>query len=568
MKTMGLKRSLAAIATGAGLALAAAPVAAQTEKPQYGGKLEIGTVYVTLSALSWDMADWNWKQNHDMGQMYETLFAADLSKSKRLGGKHPFIADAWLPTDAIRGELAERWSWKENPLRLEVHLRKGVMFPAKPGVMAARELTAEDVVFSFNRLEKSPKKIPNYFDHVTKVEALDKHTVQFTFKDFFSEWDYRFGWGYYSGIMPKEVADAGAGNWKNVNGTGPFMLTNVVQGNSLTFSKNPVYWDKDVIGGKEYKLPFVDRVVHRVIKDETTQHAALRTGKLDILSSISAEAARELKKSSPDLKWNRWLATTANRVALRVDTKPFTDVRVRRALNMAVNKQEIIDKYYGGEAEMFTFPMHPEYVGYHQPLKEQPASVQELFKYDPAKAKKLLAEAGYANGFSFKMQVCTCHPDQMELMPLVAAFLEGVGVKMEIVPMEYGAHLSAMTSHTNAAGYLTWVPDGNPTTSLRINFGKGQVYNAPMMDDAKFDARVAEANGERDEKKRQQILRELTTYVLDQAPAIWMPAPYRYTAWWPWVKNYGGEMFVGGGRFAPIHARIWIDQDLKKKMGY
>ena len=64
---MGLKRSLLAIAAGAGIALAAVPVAAQTEKPQYGGKLEVGTVYVTLSALSWDMADWNWKQNHDMG---------------------------------------------------------------------------------------------------------------------------------------------------------------------------------------------------------------------------------------------------------------------------------------------------------------------------------------------------------------------------------------------------------------------------------------------------------------------------------------------------------------------
>ncbi len=109
------------------------------------------------------MADWNWKQNHDMGQFYETLFAADLSKAKRLGGKHPFIADAWLPTDAIRGELAESWSWKENPLRLEVKLRKGVMFPAKPGVMVARELVADDVVFSFNRLEKSPKKIEFVF---------------------------------------------------------------------------------------------------------------------------------------------------------------------------------------------------------------------------------------------------------------------------------------------------------------------------------------------------------------------------------------------------------------------
>ena len=78
---------------------------------------------------------------------------------KRNGGKHPFYADAWLPSDAIRGELAESWEWKDNPLRVEIKLRKGVMFPEKPGVMAARELTADDVVFSFNRLDKSPKKI-------------------------------------------------------------------------------------------------------------------------------------------------------------------------------------------------------------------------------------------------------------------------------------------------------------------------------------------------------------------------------------------------------------------------
>lgn len=553
-----------------GLTLGAVAAAgwAQAQAPKHGGTLDVATASTAVTTLSWDLADWQATlQTRDTGQFYEQLFSVDLTKAKSRGGMYAFTISGWQPTDAIRGELAETWTWT-TPLTLEIKLRKGVKFPAKQGVMAERELVADDVVYSFNRMNTSAKRTQGYYDHVDKVEVKDKHTVVFTFNKFIADWDYRFGNGFFSGIMPKEVADAGAGNWKNVNGTGPFMLTNVAQGNSLTFTKNPVYWDKDVVGGKEYKLPFVDRVVHRVIKDETTQHAALRTGKLDILSSISAEAARELKKSTPDLKWNRWLTTTANRVALRVDTKPFNDVRVRRALNMAVNKQEIIDKYYGGEAEMFTFPMHPEYVGYHQPLKEQPASVQELFKYDPAKAKKLLAEAGYANGFSFKMQVCTCNPDQMELMPLVAAYLEGVGVKMEIVPMEYGAHLSAMTSRTNAAGYLTGIPDVNPTTSLRINFGKGQVYNAPNMDDPKLDARVAEANAERDEKKRQQMLREMTTYVLDQAPAIWMPAPYRYTAWWPWVKNYGGEMFVGAGRFAPIHARIWIDQDLKKKMGY
>ncbi|MGB3067813.1 MAG: ABC transporter substrate-binding protein [Ottowia sp.] len=554
---------------GALLSGASAGVLAQVETPKPGGTLEIATPSTAVTTLSWDLADWQATlQTRDTGQFYEQLFSVDLGKAKSRGGAYPFTISGWQPTDARQGELAESMSWT-TPLTLEIKLRKGIKFPAKKGVMDEREFVASDVVYHFNRLNTSPKRTQGYYDHVDKVEAgADNYTVIFTFNKFIADWDYRFGNGWFSGIQPKEVVDAGAGNWKNANGTGPFMLTNVVMGNALTFTKNPIYWGKEVIDGKEQKLPYLDRLIHRVLKDESTQKAALRTGKIDILSSMSWESAKELKKTTPQLKWNRFLTSAAYRIALRVDTKPFTDVRVRRALNMAVNKQEIIDQFYGGEAEMFTFPMHPEYVGYHQPLKEQPASVQELFKFDPAKARKLLTEAGYPNGFSFKMQVCACDPVRMELMPLIASYLEAVGVKMEIVPMEYGAHLSAMTSHTNAAGYLTNVGDINPTTSLRINFGKGQVYNAPMMNDPKLDARVAEANGERDEKKRQQILRELSTYVLDQAPAIWLPSPYVHTAWWPWVKNYGGELYAGAGRAAPIHARIWIDQDLKKKMGF
>src|ERR1043165_6951533 len=145
---------------------AGAAAAAEKEAPKYGGSLEVGTVYVTLTALSWDAQDFNWKHNHDTGQFYEQLFAADLTKSVKNGGPHPFYADAWLPSDAIRGELAESWEWKENPLRVEIKLRTGVMFPEKPGVMASRELTAEDVVFSYTRLSTSPKKIATYFDHV------------------------------------------------------------------------------------------------------------------------------------------------------------------------------------------------------------------------------------------------------------------------------------------------------------------------------------------------------------------------------------------------------------------
>ena len=540
---------------------------AQAGKPQYGGKLEIGSIYTGIAALSWDTADWNWKQNHDMGGMYEQLFAGDLSKAIRNGGKYSFYPDAFLPADAMRGELAESWRWT-TPLRMEVKLRKGIMFPEKAGVMKAREFTADDVVYSYNRLAASPKKIGGFFDHIDKVEATDKNTVVFNFKIFNAEWDYRFGWGYYSGIVPKEVVDAGAANWKNSNGTGPFFLTDVLQGNSQTYSKNPGYWDKEKIAGQDYKIPFVDQVSYRIIKDEAAQLTALRTGKLDILEAIRWSNVDELKKSAPQLQWAKALANSGTFIALRVDTKPMDDIRVRRAINMAVNKQEIISGFYGGNAEMMAYPQHPEFGPHYENMAAMPASVKELFTYDPDKAKKLLAEAGYANGFTLKVQVSAVTPDHMELLPLIASYLERVGVKVEIQPMEYPAFLSAMTTKKNAVGYMMDNGHTNPTASLRKNFATGQTWNAAQWADPKFDAKVADMYAERDETKRQQMVREMTREILDKAPYLWLPTPYVYRAWWPWVKNYAGEVRSGAVRPWPIYARIWVDQTQKKSLGF
>ena len=111
--------------------------------------------------------------------------------------------------------------------------------------------------------------------------------------------------------MPKEVADAGASDWKNANGTGPFTLTDYVPGNSHTYSKRPDYWDKEKIGEAEFKLPFVDKVVYRIIKDEPTRITAFRTGKLDILEYVALGKHGELKKSEPAIKWKQWPASTA-----------------------------------------------------------------------------------------------------------------------------------------------------------------------------------------------------------------------------------------------------------------
>jgi len=506
-----------------GVAAAQAPA-----KPQYGGTLEVGTVYVTLSALSWDPQDWNWKLNHDTGMFYEQLFAADLDKSVRKGGKHKFYADAWLPSDAIRGELAERWEWKENPLSVVVHLRKGVMFPEKSGVMKARELTAEDVVFSYDRLDKSPKKIPTYFDHIAKVEARDKYTVVFTFKEYNAEWDYRFGWGYYSAIVPKEMAAVDAKNWKNAVGTGPFQLADFVQANSQTYVKNPGYWDTEKLGGTAYKIPFVDKLVYRTIKDEATQHSALRTGKLDILEAIRWTAVDNLKKSAPQLKWSKWLSMSGTFLAMRVDQKPFGDIRVRRALNMAVNKQEIVSAYYGGNAELFAYPMHPDYLGYYEPLEKMPASVKELFTYDPAKAKKLLAEAGYPGGVGFpSVTLVSAGYDYDEAVVAELRDVLGIDVRAERMPADQ--YFDRLAADPPAFWSLSWVADyPSPNDFLGVLLGSGQSSNYARWSSAEFDAAIGDALAAPDAASARDAYTRAERVVQREVPVI--PASYG-TGW-------------------------------------
>ena len=101
------------------------------------------------------------------------------------------------------------------------------------------------------------------------------------------------------------------------------------------------------------------------------------------MESVRWSAVDELKKSAPKLQWNRYLSNNGSYITLRVDQKPFDDVRVRRALNMAVNKAEIVKTYYGGNAEMLNFPMHVDYIGYYEPLADMPESVRGAVRLQP-----------------------------------------------------------------------------------------------------------------------------------------------------------------------------------------
>jgi len=569
------KSFLLQITAATALAVSALTTQAQTpvapQAPQYGGSLTVSPYQFGLSALSWDPADWNWKVNVDAGPYMEQLMVGDLSKGIRGGGTYRFSSEAYVPPSVLRGELIESWKLNEKPLSIEMKLRQGVMWQAREGVMAEREFIAEDVVYAFNRQIKSPKAVKDHFEFIDRVETKDKHTVIFYLNKYNAEWEVRLGYGFYFALMPKEVAEApngGGTNWRNASGTGPFKITDFVQGSHGTYTKNQGYWDSERIAGKSYKLPFVNTLTIRTIRDQQTRMAAFRTGKIDVLLNASWKDVEQIKSIMPNLKFRENPHFGGTALALRTDMKPFDDIRVRRAMNMAVDKQAILKSFYGGAAALVHMPMSSGWTDYYTPVDKMPPAVRELYEFNPAKAKELLAQAGHPNGFEFKMQIATNVPESVEVAQLVAAYLARIGVKMTIETLEYGAYMSIMTTSKHGPGYWHQVGLSNPTMSLDKLFSSDSAWNTPRLKDPKIDQALEQIMAERDEAKRIPLVKALNQYAMEQAPFIFLPVPNSFVVWWPWVKNYEGEQAVGAQRNAPIWARVWIDEALKKQMGF
>jgi peptide/nickel transport system substrate-binding protein len=125
-----------------------------------------------------------------------------------------------------------------------------------------------------------------------------------------------------------------------------------------------------------------------------------------------------------------------------------------------------------------------------------------------------------------------------------------------------------MTTRNHSAGYLMASGHTNPTTALRKNFLTDQLWNPAQFSDPEIDRRLERMLSARDEAERIRIARAISRDVLDRAPYLWLPTGYGYTAWWPWVKNYDGETRAGAVRPGPIYARLWIDQELKRSLGF
>ncbi len=479
--------------------------------------------------------------------------------------------------DLMKGAVAESWELPDNSTIL-VHLRKGVHFGLDPDSEASRlvngrEFTADDAVWSLARCYALPTTVFSMSYAVgqrpSSYTALDKYTVEIKTPP-----DYQGHNLYqtlaYSWLLPREVADKYGSfkDWHNLVGPGAFFLKDYVSNSSLVYERNPNYYEFDPTH-PENRLPYVDRLKCLIINDTSTQLAAFRTGKVDVLTNVAWEDALSITKQNDNVNSRKTIVAPAIPWG-RIDKQdlPFKDIRVRRALNMAVDKQEMIDDYYQGNAVMLGIPWPPSstYSVIYTPLDQQPPEVQELFKYDPEKAKRLLAEGGYPNGF--KAQIL-CDANDADYVSMISRYFSKINVDLDIKPLESGVYQSICRSRNYSEMILKAPVDYmNPMNLDMINplrMDNTSYFTADWVQ-GYFD-RLAPLYA-KGGPELYSVLKESGPKQLAAAVGTYLPAPYKYAVWWSWLPNYHGELCVGYGGHNFMYRYLWVDSELKKSMGY
>ena len=529
---------------GAALAGASlAPSIAGAQTPKRGG---------TLAIRTWDPPHFDPFQTIS----YKTHIALSFTHSRLLKHKAgPSVVPGTFP---IEGDLAESWT-QVNETTYVFKLRKGVKWHNKPPVNG-REVTADDVVFSVNHFLTVKGNANAYMlKAVDKVEAPDKYTVKFTLKEPFVWFLDMLSNPHAVAIVAKEVLDK-HGDFKKsetVIGTGPWMLDSYRPNVGLTYVRNPAYF----MAG----LPYIDRIEATVDEDNASRMAAFLSGKYDLGWEFPGTVARvdwvqikgTLAQRRPNLKTAEFPSPVMNHISMRTDQKPFSDVRVRRAMSLAIDRKGIIDSAYEG-------------VGVTNPpvaaaLKEWSIPFDKLgegakyYKYDPAEAKRLLAAAGYPNGFPGTMCFTTYGtPVLVDIMQMVQKDLKAVGIDVKIDQKEYGAYIA-----TCFYGKFDSMTFGPQTGFLEPdNFLFGQYYpeelkNQSHINDPVVADMLVRQRRTLDPIKRREVIYDIQRHLALQQYYVQMPSAVYVAVWEGALKNYGPNMgYDYGGRLQAA----WLDR--------
>jgi peptide/nickel transport system substrate-binding protein len=402
----------------------------------------------------------------------------------------------------------------------------------------------------------------SFYVFMQSVTATDKYTVVFKAKT--PTLDLLFGltddMSAAVSVFPREVVETySSSDKRSAIGTGPFMLEDYVASSSLTVERNPDYWGFDD-RYPENKLPYFDKVKWLVIPDNATALAALRSGKIDLIENITWDQAVNLAKSNPELRQVS-VPTFALSLSERVDIKPYNDIRVRKALQMAIDLKTIAQTYYGGTAsELPSGIISPAYKAYCMPYDMWEQEVKDGFAYNPEGAKKLLAEAGYPSGFQTNVVAPTTA--DMAILEIVKDYLLQIGVDMEIRvmdPVAFTAFVQTSKKH-DAMAYQNTASTLSPTRVITfrtiIHPGNWSNIKDPVYE--QMAAAIIAASTREEQKK---LTREADYYGIKQYWNITLNAMNTYSLFQQRLKGFWGQVSLSYGALQGSDlGRMWIDE--------
>jgi peptide/nickel transport system substrate-binding protein len=456
-------------------------------------------------------------------------------------------------TFIVEPDLAERWESPDDTTYI-FHLRRGVKWHHKPPVNG-RELVAEDVKFTFDRFLAEQGNPGRYMlDSVDRVEVVDRYTVKFLLHEPFV-WllDILAGPLCMWIVAPEVVAQYG--DLKKVEtaiGTGPFLLERHEPNVKTVFRQNPEYFRQG--------LPYVDGVEWVVLDDESTALAMYRTGQLDAGPGLQWDVRQadldSLKHSHPHLRYQDIQSNTKTTIWMRTDQPPFADVRVRRSISHAIDRQGLIEGVWmRGQPSPAVAPGIAEW---SLPI-DQLGEGAKYYRYDPQEARRLLAEAGYPKGFKTMFTTSSGYGrDLIDAAQLVQRSLKEVGIEAELKLQEYGAYMATtgqgkfegMTMGPYAIG---WEPD----SALYGPYVPDQPRNRGHVNDPKLTAMVREQRRTRDLDGRKQLVFDIQRYAAEQQYYVYLFSAMVTGSWQPYMKNYAPNLTFDYGSRA---AALWLER--------
>ncbi|MDD2088828.1 ABC transporter substrate-binding protein [Pseudomonas guariconensis] len=435
---------------------------------------------------------------------------------------------------AVIPGLATKWDVSDDGKTYTFHLREGVKFHTTDFFKPTREFNADDVLFTFNRmLDKNhpfrkayPTEFPYFTDmgmdkNIARLEKVDDHTVRFTLNEVDAAFIQNLAMSFAS-IQSAEYADQllNQGKAADINqkpiGTGPFVFSKYQKDAQIRFKGNKDYWNPDDVK--------IDNLIFAISTDASVRMQKLKKNECQV-TLFPRPADIEPLKKDPKLQMPEQAGFNLGYIAYNVmdkikgsnEANPLSQLKVRQALDMAVNKQQIIESVYQGAGQLAVNAMPPTQWSYDTTIKDA--------KYDPEKAKQLLKEAGIKEGTEITLWAMPVQRPYNPNAKLMAEMLQSdwakIGIKAKIVSYEWGEYIKRSKGGEQGAMLIGWSGDnGDPDNWL------GTLYGCDAMDGNNFskwcykpyDDLIKQAKATSDQAKRTELYQKAQHILKEQVP--------------------------------------------------